>query len=73
MEQYIVIFAFFLVAMLLMMGALKFSKYKEEPGSNCGGDNCACEASNKDRVECSKEEEIGNKFLINVEKLGNQQ
>lgn len=73
MEQYIIVFVFFLIALALMLGSLKFSKYKETPGSNCGGESCACEASGKDRGECSKEEEIGNKFLVNVEKLGNQQ
>ena len=69
MEQYIVIFVFFLVAMLLMMGALKFSKYKEKPGSNCGGDSCACEAAGREVGECNKDEEISNKFSISVEQL----
>jgi len=69
MEQYIVVFLFFLFAMLLMLGSLKFSKYKEKPGSNCGGDSCACDAAGKEIGECHKDEEIPNKFLLNVEQL----
>ncbi len=69
MEQYIVVFVFFLIAMLLMLGSLKFSKYKDRPGSNCGGDNCACEAAGKDKSECSKEAEIENKFIIDIDKM----
>ncbi len=69
MEQYIVVFVFFLIAMFLMLGSLKFSKYKDRPGSNCGGDNCACEASGKDKSECSKEAEITNKFIIDIDKM----
>lgn len=72
MEQYIVVFVFFLIALTLMLAALKFSKYKEQPGSNCGGDNCACEAAGKNVGECDKEDDIPNKFLINVEQLEKQ-
>ncbi len=69
MEQYIVVFVFFLMAMLLMLGSLKFSKYKERPGSSCGGDSCACEASGKDKSECSKDDEFENKFVIDIDKM----
>ncbi len=69
MEQYIIVFVFFLVAMLLMLGALQFSKYKQRPGGSCGGDGCACEASGKDKNECSKTTEIENKFVVNVKKM----
>ena len=69
MEQYIVVFVFFVLALGLMLGSLKFSKYKEGSKSSCGGDSCACEASGKDKSECTKEEEITNKFLIDVDKI----
>jgi hypothetical protein len=69
MEQYIVVFVFFALALVLMLSSLKFSKYKEKPGSNCGGDSCACEAAGKEVGECHKEEEISNKYLIDVEQL----
>ncbi len=69
MEQYIVVFVFFLIALTLMLGSLKFSKYKERPGSNCGGDDCACDASGKEIGECHKEEEFENKFVIDLEKI----
>lgn len=69
MEQYIVVFVFFLIALTLMLGSLKFSKYKERPGSSCGGDDCACEASGKDKSECSKDSEIESKFVIDLEKI----
>ncbi|MDA3860484.1 MAG: hypothetical protein PF445_04600 [Melioribacteraceae bacterium] len=69
MEQYIAVFVFFVIALGLMLGSLKFSKYKERPGATCGGDSCACEASGEDKSECTKEEEITNKFLIDVDKI----
>lgn len=69
MEQYIVVFVFFLIALTLMLGSLKFSKYKERPGSSCGGDSCACDASGKDKSECTKETEFENKFVINLDKI----
>jgi hypothetical protein len=69
MEQYIIVFVFFLIALVLMLGSLKFSKYKERPGSNCGGDDCACDAAGKDIGECHKEEEFENKFILDVDKL----
>lgn len=69
MEEYIIVFVFFLVAMLLMLGALQFSKYKQRPGGSCGGDSCACEASGRDKSDCTKTEEIENKFIVDVEKL----
>lgn len=69
MEQYIVIFVFFLIALSLMLLSLKFSKYKERPGSSCGGDSCACDASGQDKGECAKETEIENKFVIDIDKM----
>lgn len=69
MEQYIVVFVFFLIALTLMLGSLKFSKYKERPGSSCGGDSCACDASGKDKGECTKETEIENKYVIDLDKI----
>ncbi len=69
MEQYIVVFVFFLIALALMLGSLKFSKYKERPGSSCGGDSCACDASGKDKGECTKDTEIENKFVIDINKI----
>jgi len=69
MEQYIVVFVFFLIALSLMLFSLKFSKYKERPGSNCGGDSCACEASGKDKSECTKETEVENKFVMDIDKM----
>ncbi len=69
MEQYIIVFVFFLMALSIMLVSLKFSKYKERPGSNCGGDNCACEASGKDKSECNKEAEFENKFVIDIDKM----
>ncbi len=52
-----------------MLGSLKFSKYKERPGSSCGGDSCACDASGKDKGECTKDTEIENKFVIDINKI----
>jgi hypothetical protein len=69
MAQYIIVFVFFLFAMLIMLASLQFSKYKQRPGSSCGGDSCACDASGKDKSECSKSEEIENKFVVNMKKL----
>ncbi len=69
MEQYIVVFVFFLIALSVMLLSLKFSKYKERPGNSCGGDNCACEASGKNKSECSKEIEFENKFIFDADKM----
>jgi hypothetical protein len=69
MEQYIIVFIFFLIALSLMLGSLKFSKYKERPGSSCGGDDCACDASGKEKGDCENTSKIENKFVINVDKM----
>jgi len=69
MEQYIIVFIFFLIALSLMLGSLKFSKYKERPGSSCGGDDCACDASGKERGNCEKSDEIENKFVMNIDEI----
>jgi hypothetical protein len=68
MTQYIVVFVFFLIALSFMLLSLKFSKYKERPGS-CASDSCSCGASDLDKSECSKVSEIENKFLIDVDKI----
>ena len=69
MEQYIVVFIFFLIALSVMLGSLKFSKYKERPGSSCGGNDCSCDASGKDRGDCEKSNEIENKFVIDIDQV----
>jgi len=70
MEQYIVVFVFFLTAMLLMLGSLQFSKYKQRKDSCCSGGNCSDDSSeNHNNHECEKSKEIENKFVVDIDKL----
>jgi len=68
MTQYIVVFVFFLIALSLMLLSLKFSKYKERPGS-CAGDSCSCGASEREKNDCTKSIEIENKFAVDIKKM----
>jgi hypothetical protein len=72
MAQYIVVFVFFTIALILMLASLKFSKYKERPESCCGGGSCSSGHSHDhghNHGECKKSEEIANKFTIEVDKI----
>jgi len=71
MAQYIVVFVFFTIALVLMLVSLKFSKYKDRPEGCCGGGNCSSSSPNENhgKGECKKTEEIANKFLIEVDNL----
>ena len=51
--EYIIAPIFFFVAMILMLAALKFSKYKERNSGCCGGGQCETKGSN-DNIEHKK-------------------
>jgi len=74
MSQYIVIFVFFSIALLLMLVSLKFSKYKERPEGCCGGGSCSSNSNDHKHGEneCKKNKEITNKFFIDVDNLNIQ-
>ena len=69
MTQYIVVFVFFLLAMILMLSSLKFSKYKEREGSSCGGDDCACDAAGKDPKDCNKIKDFEDKISLDIDNM----
>ncbi len=69
MEQYIVVFVFFLIAMLLMLASLQFSKYKQRKDSCCSGKNCSDDSSSKEHNTCEKSSKFGNKFAIDIDKM----
>jgi len=68
MEQFIIVFLFFLAAIGLMLLSIYFSKYKQKGESCCSGGNCSSINSANKNHECKKEnDELMNS--INVKKL----
>jgi len=68
MEQFIIVFLFFLAAIGLMLLSIYFSKYKQKGESCCSGGHCSSINSANNNHECKKEnDELMNS--INVKKL----
>ena len=55
LQQYLVVFGFFIVAMLLMLLSLHFSKYKKKSEGCCGGGGCATDGIKDPNQRCSKD------------------
>jgi len=69
MLQYIIVFAFFILAFVFMGITLHFSKYKKRKSGCCGGGHCdQPEDQNQDVCGCYDEKE---KFVENYEKITN--
>jgi len=67
LQQYLVVFAFFIFAIGLMLASLHFSQYKKKSEGCCGGGNCATPGRKKDSNNCDKHHE--NEAQIKIEKM----
>ncbi len=55
LQQYLVVFGFFTLAIVLMLLSLHFSKYKKKSEGCCGGGSCATDGIKDPSQKCSKE------------------
>lgn len=67
-QQYLVVFVFFMVAIGLMLTSLHFSKYKKKSEGCCGGGSCATPGMKKDSHSCDKHH-LENENQIEIEKM----
>jgi len=58
MTQYLIVFVFFLFAILLMLTSLHFSKYKKKSSGCCGGGHCSVDGGDENHTHSCYSEKV---------------